>query len=105
MAMITTVQQHILQQQQEMLKSTGREATGTFSWLLSGITLAAKMVEAKIRSAGLSDVLGAFGAENGEGEQHLELDLYANQALLHCLGLRYCFVALVSEEDENVVTF
>src|SRR5260370_171763 len=46
MAMITTVQQHILQQQQEMLKSTGREATGTFSWLLSGITLAAKMVEA-----------------------------------------------------------
>ncbi len=57
MAMITTVQQHILQQQQEMLRSTGREATGTFSWLLSGITLAAKMVEAKIRSAGLIDVL------------------------------------------------
>src|SRR5713101_8093448 len=86
MAMITTVQQHILQQQQEMLKSTGREATGTFSWLLSGITLAAKMVEAKIRSAGLSDVLGAFGAENVQGEQQQKLDVYANQALLHCLG-------------------
>ena len=52
MAMITTVQQHILQQQQAALKSTGREASGTFSWLLSGITLAAKMVEARIRSAG-----------------------------------------------------
>ncbi|XWK71019.1 hypothetical protein RBB80_30250 [Tunturiibacter gelidiferens] len=67
MAMITTVQQHILQEQQAALKATGREASGTFSWLLSGITLAAKMVEAKIRSAGLSDVYGAFGAENVQG--------------------------------------
>src|ERR1700754_766410 len=105
MAMITTVQQHILQQQQELLKSTGREATGTFSWLLSGITLAAKMVEAKIRSAGLIDVLGAFGAENVQGEQQQKLDVYANQALLHCLGLRDSVAALVSEEDEEPVTF
>ena len=47
--MITTVQQHILQQQQEI-----SEASGRFSWLLSGITLATKMVEAKIRTAGLN---------------------------------------------------
>jgi fructose-1,6-bisphosphatase I len=105
MAMITTVQQHILQQQQEMLKSSGREATGTFSWLLSGITLATKMVEAKIRAAGLSDVLGAAGAENVQGEQQQKLDVYANQALLHCLGLRDSVAALVSEEDEEPVTF
>src|SRR5271170_4251387 len=105
MAMITTVQQHILQQQQEMLKSSGREPTGTFSWLLSGITLAAKMVEAKIRSAGLSDVLGAFGAENVQGEQQQKLDVYANQALLPCLGLRDSVAALVSEEDEEPVAF
>src|ERR1700737_2396084 len=105
MAMITTVQQHILQQQQDQLKATGREATGTFSWLLSGITLAAKMVEARIRSAGLSDVYGAFGAENVQGEQQQKLDVYANQALLHCLGLRDSVAALVSEEDEEPVTF
>jgi fructose-1,6-bisphosphatase I len=105
MAMITTVQQHILQQQQEMLKATGREASGTFSWLLSGITLASKMVESKIRSAGLTDVYGAFGAENVQGEQQQKLDVYANQALLHCLGLRDSVAALVSEEDEEPVTF
>jgi len=105
MAMITTVQQHILQQQQELLRSTGREATGTFSWLLSGITLAAKMIEAKIRAAGLIDVLGAFGAQNVQGEQQQKLDVYANQALLHCLGLRDSVAALVSEEDEEPVTF
>jgi fructose-1,6-bisphosphatase I len=98
--MITTVQQHILQQQQEI-----SEASGRFSWLLSGITLATKMVEAKIRTAGLSDVLGAFGQTNVQGEQQQKLDVYANQALLHCLGLRDSVAALVSEEDEEPVTF
>ena len=100
MAMITTLQQHILQQQQGF-----SEATGTFSWLLSGITLATKMVEAKIRSAGLADVLGAYGQTNVQGEQQQKLDVYANQALLHCLGLRDSVAALVSEEDEQPVTF
>ena len=103
--MITTVQQHILQQQQRQLKATGREATGTFSWLLSGITLATKMIEAKIRAAGLSEIYGAAGAENIQGEQQQKLDVYANQALLHCLGLRDSVAALVSEEDEEPVTF
>ena len=102
--MITTVQQHILQEQQGF-----SEASGTFSWLLSGITLAAKMIEAKIRSAGLTDVLGAYGAGSGsvnvQGEQQQKLDVYANQALLHCLGLRDSVAALVSEEDEEPVTF
>jgi fructose-1,6-bisphosphatase I len=99
-SMITTVQQHILQQQQEI-----SEASGRFSWLLSGITLATKMVEAKIRTAGLGDVLGAMGQTNVQGEQQQKLDVYANQALLHCLGLRDSVAALVSEEDEEPVTF
>ncbi len=100
MAMITTVQQHILQEQKNI-----SEATGTFSWLLSGITLAAKMVEAKIRLAGLGDSMGAHGATNVQGEVQQKLDVYANQALLHCLGLRDSVAALVSEEDEEPVTF
>jgi fructose-1,6-bisphosphatase I len=98
--MITTVQQHILQEQANI-----SEASGRFSWLLSGITLATKMVEAKIRSAGLTDVLGAYGQTNIQGEQQQKLDVYANQALLHCLGLRDSVAALVSEEDEEPVTF
>ena len=100
MAMITTVQQHILQEQKNIT-----EATGTFSWLLSGITLATKMVEAKIRLAGLSDGMGVHGQINVQGETQQKLDVYANQALLHCLGLRDSVAALVSEEDEQPVTF
>jgi fructose-1,6-bisphosphatase I len=98
--MITTVQQHILEEQRKR-----SDATGTFSWLLSGITLAAKMVEAKIRSAGLLDVLGSLGQENVQGETQQKLDVYANQALLHCLGIRDSVAALVSEENEEPVVF
>ena len=100
MAMITTVQQHVQQGHGEV-----SEAGATFSWLFSGITLATKMIEAKIRSAGLTDIYGSFGAENVQGEQQQKLDVYANQALLHCLGLRESVAALVSEEDEQPVTF
>ncbi len=99
MAMITTVQGHITRSQ------TSGDAGGTLGWLLSGITLATKMIEAKIRSAGLTDILGAFGQQNVQGEQQQKLDVYANQALLHCLGLRDSVAALVSEEDEQPITF
>ena len=94
--MITTVQGHI--------QRNISEASGTFGWLMSGITLATKMIEAKIRSAGLSDLYGAFGAENVQGEQQQKLDVYANNALLYCLGTRESVAALVSEEDETPVT-
>jgi fructose-1,6-bisphosphatase I len=98
--MITTFQQHILQQQREV-----PYATGDFSWLLSGITLAAKMIEAKIRSAGLSGIVGSVGNINVQGETQQKLDVYANDALLHCLGIRDSVAALVSEENDEPVTF
>lgn len=96
--MITTVQQHILRQQQQH-----PGARGKLSWLLSGITLAAKMTESKIRRAGLLDVLGALDQTNVQGEVQQKLDVYANQALLHCLGTRESVAALVSEENEEPV--
>ena len=98
--MITTIQQHILHQQREV-----PYASGDFSWLLSGITLAAKMIESKIRSAGLSGIVGAVGNVNVQGEAQQKLDVYANEALLHCLGVRDCVAALVSEENDEPVTF
>lgn len=94
--MIMTVQQHV--------QRNISEASGTFGWLMSGITLATKMIEAKIRSAGLTDIYGAFGAENVQGEQQQKLDVYANDALLYCLGTRDSVAALVSEEDERPTT-
>lgn len=99
--LVITAQQHILEQQQSHYPDAG----GTFSWLLSGITLATKMIEAKVRRAGLLDILGSAGETNVQGETQQKLDVYANQALLHCLGLRESVAILVSEENEEPVTF
>lgn len=99
--MIITVQQHILLQQEVFAKGTH----GTFSWLLSGITLATKMIQHRVRSAGLLDVVGSAGEVNVQGETQQKLDVYANEALLHCLGLRDSVAVLVSEENEEPVAF
>lgn len=94
--MITTVQQHILQDQRRF-----PGASGEFSWLLSGITLATKMVQARVSRAGLSDILGEVGQINVQGESQQKLDVYANDALMHCLGARASIGVLASEENEH----
>src|SRR5215471_16295247 len=98
--MLVTVQQHILQQQEDQFPA----ARGNFSSLLSGMTLATKMIQAKIRRAGLADILGSAGATNVQGEAQQKLDVYANQAVLHCVGARESVALLVSEENEQPIT-
>src|SRR4051812_27600115 len=93
---ITTVQQHILENQQRF-----PTASGEFSWLLSGITLATKMIQAKVRRAGLSDIVGSQGETNVHGEVQQGLDVYANDVLLHCLSVRESIGVLASEENEH----
>jgi len=94
-----TVGQHILDQQHRRFP----DASGEFSWLLSGITLATKMIAAQIRRAGLNDMLGGTGAKNVQGESVQKLDVFANNALLHCLGKRGNVGVLASEENEQPV--
>jgi fructose-1,6-bisphosphatase I len=94
-----TVQQHI----QEEQKRINPHSSGEFSWLLSGITLATKIVAAQIRRAGLVDVIGSAGTTNVQGESVQKLDILANQALLTCLGNRGNVGVLASEENEEPV--
>jgi fructose-1,6-bisphosphatase I len=96
MAMITTFQQHVLQEQKRF-----PGATTEFSWLVSGITLATKMIESQVRRAGLVGQLGSFGATNAQGEDQQKLDVYANEALIHCLSLRDSIGIIASEENEE----
>ncbi len=90
-----TIQQHILEEQQ---KFPG--ASGEFSFLLSGITLATKKIQAAVRRAGLSDILGEYGAENVQGELQQKLDVFANEAMISCVGCRRSVGVLASEENE-----
>ncbi len=93
---IITVQQHILQDQKRFPGSSGE-----FSWLLSGITMATKLIQAKVRRAGLTDILGEQGDINVQGEVQQKLDIYSNEALIHCLSARESIGVLASEEDEQ----
>jgi fructose-1,6-bisphosphatase I len=94
--MITTFQQHVLQEQKRF-----PGATTEFSWLVSGITLATKMIESQVRRAGLTDIIGSLGAVNVQGEVQQKLDVYANEALIHCLSLRESIGIIASEENEE----
>jgi fructose-1,6-bisphosphatase I len=96
---LLTVQQHIMREQ----RRHHPQASGEFSWLLSGITLAAKIIESKVRRAGLADLLGAAGRTNVQGEAQQKLDVLANQALLYCLGVRGNVAVMASEENEQPV--
>lgn len=91
-----TVQQHILKEQ-----SRFPGASGEFSWLLSGITLASKMIESQVRRAGLNDILGTHGEINVQGEVQQKLDVYANQVMSASLGVRDSVAVIASEENEH----
>lgn len=93
-----TLQQYILQQQQQY-----PQATGEFSWMLSGITLATKQIQAAVRRAGLNDILGEAGSDNVQGEQQQVLDVYANNALIQCMSVRDNVAMLVSEENDRPI--
>ncbi len=91
-----TIQQHILQEQQRF-----PGASGEFSFLLSGITLATKMIQAKVRRAGLTDILGDADNENIQGEMQQKLDIYSNECLTQSVTSRHSVGILASEEDEQ----
>jgi len=93
---LKTLQRHIIEQQR--LHPT---ATGEFSWILSGITLATKIIESQVRCAGLLNVLGATGDTNVQGEVVQRMDQIANEVILRCLGYGGNVGIMVSEEDDE----
>jgi fructose-1,6-bisphosphatase I len=95
---IVSLQAHILQQQ-----SVFPETTGTLSWVLSALSISAKIIASKVRRARLENVLGTAGAENIQGEQQQKLDVIANDVLLATLGGREGVAIVASEENEEPV--
>jgi fructose-1,6-bisphosphatase I len=96
---LLTAEQYLLVEQREKFP----RATGEFSWLLSGILLATKVIAANVRRAGLAGILGSAGQQNVQGETVQKLDVLANYALLEILGRRGNVGVLASEENEQPV--
>jgi fructose-1,6-bisphosphatase I len=76
-------------------------ATGEFSWIVSAISLAAKIIAHKVRHVRLQGVLGDEGSVNVQGEDQLHMDVIANEVIMRVLGGRSSIAVLGSEEDEE----
>ncbi|MGH7645027.1 MAG: class 1 fructose-bisphosphatase [Gemmatimonadales bacterium] len=93
---VVTIERHIMEQ--ERLHPA---ATGELSNLLYDLCLAAKIISRHVRRAGLTDILGAHGSVNVQGEQQQKLDVFANETVRDAVQHtgRVCVTA--SEEDEE----
>ena len=91
-----TIQQHIVVEQQRF-----PGATGEFSFLLSGLTLATKKIQAQVRRAGINDILGEFGEVNIQGESQQILDVYSNRVMIQSLSSRKSVGVIASEEEDE----
>ena len=80
-------------------------ASGELSSLLASISLAAKIVNREINQAGLSDILGAMGRANVQGEEQQKLDWFANEKFKDALAVRGEVCGLASEEEDEFVAF
>ena len=95
---VTTIERFIFDQEHRY-----PEATGELSNLLYDIALAAKIIAAAIRRAGLVNILGAAGAKNVQGEEQQKLDVIANETIKNCLNHTGRVCVMASEEDEDIV--
>ena len=95
---VTTIERFILDQEDRY-----PEATGELCNLLYDIALAAKIIAAAIRRAGLVNILGKQGAENVQGEEQQKLDVLANETIKNCLKHTGRVCVMGSEEDEDII--
>jgi len=79
-------------------------STGELSKLLHAIRRAAKVVNHKVNKAGLSNILGAAGGTNVQGEDQQKLDVYANQIFIDTLTNREIVCGIASEENDEYIT-
>ncbi len=95
---VITIERFILDQEDKY-----PEATGELSNLLYDIALAAKIIGASIRRAGLVNILGSAGATNVQGEEQQKLDVFANETMTNALNHTGRVCVMASEEDETII--
>ncbi len=98
MSKITTVQQHILDEER-----LHPEATGDFTQLLTSLIVAAKIISREINKAGLVKILGETGNINVQGEIVMKLDEFAQQTIYRAMGSCGHLCVMASEEEEGII--
>src|SRR5215467_10947198 len=92
----TTLREHVLH---GMHAAPG--ATGEFTSLLNHISLAIRILNSRVRAAGLAGLLGYTGETNVQGEEVQKLDAFANEVLLNILERSGHCGVIASEELEE----
>ena len=95
---VVTIERFIIEQERQF-----PEATGELSNLLYDVCLAAKIISRNVRRAGLTDILGAQGTINVQGELQQKLDIFANETVRNSVQHTGRTCVLASEEDEEPV--
>jgi fructose-1,6-bisphosphatase I len=96
---VTTLGEFIIEKQMDFPGSSGE-----FSRLLSAIRLASKIVSQQVNKAGLlSNILGAVGTENVQGEQQQKLDVFANDQFIKAITKRKVVCGIASEENDDFI--
>ncbi len=94
----TTLREHVLN---GMHAAPG--ATGEFTSLINHLSLAIRIINSRVRQAGLAGLLGYTGETNVQGEAVQKLDVYANDVLLNVLERSgHCAIIGSEEMDEPV---
>ena len=78
-------------------------ATGELSQLIRDLAYAGKVVNREINMAGLSNITGAYGSENVQGEEQQNLDVAANIRFSRALKKGGEVAAVISEEEEDII--
>ena len=79
------------------------EATGKFSSLLHGLSLAAKLVWREVTKAGLVNILGKTDRMNISGDVIKKLDEFADQTIYKAMDHGGDLCVMASEENEDIL--
>lgn len=92
----TTLREHVLHGMH-----AAKGATGEFTSLLNHISLAIRIINSRVRAAGLAGLLGYTGETNVQGEDVQKLDAFSNEVLMNVLERSgHCGVIASEELDE-----
>src|ERR1700722_14862720 len=78
-----TLQSHILQQE-----ALAPPANSAFLWILSALSISAKVIAARVRRARLDDDPAGAGDAHGPDDPQRRLDVMANEVLMRTIGGR-----------------
>jgi len=95
---LITLERHIIEGERQH-----PGATGQFSSLLHGLSLAAKLVWREVTKAGLVNILGATDRMNISGDIVKKLDEFADQTIYKAMDHIGHLCVMASEENEDLL--